>query len=264
MRFSPHKSATWLAPAIVATSFVAAAEAARRLPELAWMAIFVSGLLATAVAAWGGYAVSRRGHSRREAMLLAITPAMLTSGAFGCFLIAGTGIERIGVAAVAVALLAPYLTYLRGVSRADARFNGEKFSHLSFAVHVAAMFFVTAFLAEIPGYLQVPLPAAVAAVGAATLAASAETLRRAGHSGRDAAALAASAAALMMQLFLAMSFLPTAGIVNAAVLTVLYAAGLRAAVAILAGKPAAPSVARRDFAFTCLLVAVVLTTARWA
>lgn len=264
MRIAVHKTATWLAPAIVAASFVVASEAARRLPQSAWQPVVAVGFLATAVAAWGGYAVSRRGHSRREAALLAITPTMLTSGAFGCFLVAGNAVERIGVAVVAVALLAPYLTYLRGVSRADERFNSEKFSHLSFAVHVAAMFFVTAFSAVIPSYLQIPLPAAVVAVGAAALAASAETLRRAGHSGRDAAALAASAAMLMMQLFLAMSFLPTAGIVNAAVLTVLYATGLRAAAAIIAGKPATPAAARRELAFSCLLVAVVLSTARWA
>jgi hypothetical protein len=259
-----RKIAVWFSPAVAAAAFFVAAEASRRQWEAAWLAIFCAGAVATLVAAWAGYVVSRRGHSRREALLLAITPAMLVSGSFGCFLIAGNVVERVGVAVVAVALLAPYLTYLRGVSRADSRFTGEKFSHLSFAVHVAAMFFVTAFSAEIPGYLRVPLPAAVISVGAAALAASAETLRRAGHVGRDAAALAASAALLMMQLFLAMSFLPTAGIVNAAVLTVLYATGLRAAAAILSGAPVKPSVMRRDFAFSFILVAVVLSTARWA
>lgn len=259
-----RKIAVWFSPAVSAVAFAAAAEVSRRQWDAAWIVIFCIGALATFIAAWAGYVVSRRGHSRREAVLLAITPAMLTSGAFGCFLIASNPFERFGVAIVAVALLAPYLAYLRGVSRSDARFNGEKFSHLSFAVHVAAMFFVTAFSAEIPGYIRVPLPAAVAAVGAAALAASAETLRRAGHGGRDGAALAAAAAVLMMQLFLAMTFLPTAGIVNAAVLTVLYAAGLRAASAIIAGPPAYPVRMRRDFALSCLLVALVLSTARWA
>lgn len=263
MGLNARKTAVWLVPATVAASFMVAAEASVRQWEIARLVIYAAGAAATVVAAWGGYAVSRRGHSRREAMLLAITPAMLASGAFGCFLIAGSQPERLGVAVAAVTLLAPYLTYLRGVSRADAKFTGEKFSHLSFAVHVAAMFFVTAFSAELPGYLRVPLPAAVVAVGAAALAASAETLRRAGHSGRDAAGLAATAAVLMMQLFLAMSFLPTAGIVNAAVLTVLYATGLRAATSVISGAPAAPRVMRRDFAFSCLLVAVVLSTARW-
>lgn len=253
----------WTASSLVGASFAATYAAARFAPALASYAIPAFAAVAIAGASVAAYGLSRTAHSRRVAALTAATPAALVAAAFGCFLIvdrmAGVG----AVAATAVVLTAAYLTYLRGMVKGDERFRPQDFSHLSFAVHAVSVFFTLLVAYGMPDYLQLPVPAASVVVALIVFVATAETLRRAGLVGRDVAILSFAFVALAVQLFIGLSFLPTSDLVNAAVGTLLYAAGLHVAVSMLDPRVPAPAY-RRQFAFTLLLVVVVLSTARWA
>ncbi|HTK05100.1 MAG TPA: hypothetical protein VL500_05940 [Candidatus Eisenbacteria bacterium] len=263
MRTVAMRTYPWAAPVLIGTAFAGVSLVAGLAPVAAHLAVPALIAFASLVAAFATYGLARIGHARRIAALTAATPAALVMGAFGCFLIVDTRVARIALAASAVILTAVYLAYVRGMVKRDERFRAEDFSHLSFAVHVTSVFFMLAFVFGAPGYLQVPMPAAAFVVALGILVATAESTRRAGLNGRDSAAITAAFAALGVQLYLALSFLPTTNLVNAAVGTVLYAAGLHAAVSALAGKVPAPAF-RRQFALSFALVAIVFATARWA
>lgn len=263
MRAAIVKTYPWAVPLLIGAAFFAALEVSRLAPEPALRIVPAIGAFAAAVAALAGFGLARVSHRRRIAALTAATPAVLVAAAFGCFTIVDTSAGRLALAAAAVVLSAAYLAYLRGIVHRDARFRPEDFSHLSFAVHVISVFFAFAFAFGVPGYLQVPVPAVAAALALVILLSTAESLRRAGLSGRDTALLSSAFVALGVQFHLALSFLPTTNLVNAAVGTVLYATGLHAAVAALSGAAERPGY-RRQFAFSFLLLVVVFATARWS
>ncbi|HTM67977.1 MAG TPA: hypothetical protein VL426_01635 [Candidatus Binatia bacterium] len=253
----------WAAPLLIGAAFFAAAETARLAPGAAPAAVPALGAFASFAAAFAAFGLARMAHRPRIALLTAATPGVLVAAAFACFLIIDSSAGRIALAATAVVLSAAYLAYLRGIVRHDERFRDEDFSHLSFAVHVISVFFAFAFAFAVPNYLQTPMPAITAAVSVVILLATAESIRRAGLGGRDAALLSAAFVAFGAQLYLALSFLPTTNLVNAAVGTVLYASGLHAAVTVLSGRSSRPAF-RRQFALSFVMLAVVFATARWA
>mgnify|MGYP001590697115 FL=1 len=253
----------WAVPFLVGAAFVSALVLSRTAPEAARLVIPAIMLAATGAVAAATYGLARIGHDRRVALLTSATPAVLVAGAFGCFLIVETSAGRLALAAATVMLAAVYLAYLRGMVRGDERFRVDDFSHFSFAVHVVSVFFVFAFAFGVTGYLRIPVPLAAFVVAVTILLATAETLRRAGLANGSAATISAMFVALGVQLYLALSFLPTSHLVNAAVGTVLYAAGLHAVVAALADRAPAPAF-RRQFALSLLLVVIMLSTARWA
>ena len=263
MRTAIVRTYPWSAPLLVGAAFLASFEVSRHLPSAAHAAVPALGAFAVAVSAVAGFGLARIGHRGRIAALTAATPAVLVAAAFGCFLIVDTGPGRLTLAASAVVLSVAYLSYLRGIVRRDPRFRPEDFSHLSFAVHVIAVFFAFAFAFGVPGYLPVPVPAVAGALSLVILLSTAESLRRAGLSGRDAALVSSAFVALGAQLYFALSFLPTTNLVNAAVGTVLYATGLHASVSVLSGRSSEPAF-RRQFAVSFLLLVVVFATARWA
>lgn len=263
MRRAVLNTYPWTAAALIGAAFAAAYAAARWAPEAAPYVILAAGVLAVAAASFAAYGLARTSHSRRVAALTAATPATLVAGAFGSFLIIDHAAGVAAVAAATVVLSAIYLAYLRGMVNGDERFRPADFSHLSFAVHAVTVFFTLVASYGMPDYLQLPVPFASVAVAAIVFVVSAETLRRAGLAGKEATVLSAAFVALAVQLFVGLSFLPTSDLVNATVGTVLYSAGLHVVVAMLDSGGAAPAY-RRQFAFSLLLVIIVLSTARWA
>ncbi|MEY4744156.1 MAG: hypothetical protein RL272_101 [Candidatus Parcubacteria bacterium] len=253
----------WAAPFLAAAAFAATYASVHSVPAAAPYAIPALGAFAAAIVAIAAYGIARIGQARRAAALTAATPAALTAAAFGFFLVADSGVGAAAIAGSSALLAAAYLGYLRGMVKGDGRFRAPDFSHLSFAVHVVTVFFTLAVAYGMPDYLQLPVSYAAVAVAAVMAIAAAESLRRAGLAGRDVVVPSAAFAALGVQLFIGFSFLPTSDLVNAAAGTLLYASGLRVAVAMLDAKAPAPAYGR-SFAFTLLLVVIVLSTARWA
>jgi hypothetical protein len=259
MRHSPS-SVAWAAAAIVVAGFSATVAVARFNPgSLSRMAVVMAVAIPVLTAALC-MKVSRHA-GRVVSAALAVTPTFLVAGAYGFFLVVGNDAARAAVLAVAAVLVGFYFTYLVGLQTHDARFQKEDFLDLSFVIHVLTMFFVLAATFGISGFSYLPTPVIAVCVAVVALLASVETFRRAGVLA-SGAAFAFAFAFVAAEFVVALSFLPTSGLVNATVGAVLYAAGLRIATWTLIGR-ADVRTSRRQVALSFFLVLLVFSTARW-
>jgi hypothetical protein len=187
----------------------------------------------------------------------------LVSGALSTYLTVDGNPARVLIGLTATGFSGLFLAYWRGMGSSDVRFRTDDFAHLSFAVHVVAMFFVMASAFGVTEYVPMPLVAVVAIVGLVSLVTAAETLRRSGVRSPMLAPVSLTVAALLTEASFALMQLPTTSLVNAVVGTVVYASTLHAANTILVA-PSHPPAFRRHFALSFAIVILVLSTARWA
>jgi len=84
---------------------------------------------------------------------------VLVAGALGTFMTVDGNVARLMVAVTTVAVRLLFQAYWHGMGRENSRFSADDFAHLSFALHVVAMFFVLVSAFGLSDYLPLPLPA---------------------------------------------------------------------------------------------------------
>ncbi len=262
MKKFSSSAVAWVSAAIVVGSFVtlslvprlSASAAAAMVP---WVCVL--GPVSIALTTF----FTNRDSAVSAALLSSITPAILLAGALGTFMTVEGDTARLLVAATTIGFSVLFLAYWHGMGRGDVRFSADDFAHLSFALHVVAMFFVLVSVFGLSDFLTLPLPAVAGIAGAITLVTVAETMRRAGLPRQSIVAFSATMALIMAEATVALSELPTGNLVDAMMGVVVYATCLHAATAILQPSPRPPAL-RRHFALSFAIVILVLSTARWA
>lgn len=196
--------------------------------------------------------------STLHSSIVAFAPiSLLGAAGFIFMLIVENAAGRAATAAAVLALHASYLSLMpRAVSGAEP---SREFLRVRSAVWLATLFFVLAFLYGIGDVVDVPLAVLVFTAGAVAAVAG-SALRPESAPGAPVAVVAAFGA-LGAETFLALWFLPTAWLVDAAVSMILFVLALQAVTH--AGVAPAP-VFRRRTVFAATLIALVLGTARWA
>jgi hypothetical protein len=203
-----------------------------------------------------------RGTSLREIVRESITAIALALGAYGHFLIVGGRAARYIILAAAVLLV---VTYLREIAHAEREGHDaadvEAFANLSYAMHVLATFFLSAFAFALSGLLQARAWMLALAAGAVIAVLTAETLRRHGIERRRLPSFVYGV--LGTELFWAMTVLPTPFVVNAAMCTILIGLGQHVAVRGLRTSEGELTGLRRQVLASAILIAILLLTARW-
>lgn len=232
--------------------------AAGRLETLAFIDAAASGfvfILALLSAKDAGPALRR--------VRIAFTPAFFTAASLGYFVLIETDAARYALAVFAVALLAVYFIQLRKALHPFIPLTLVEFAHLGYAMHVVSMFFAYAFAFGITLYVHLPALVLALSLGILGAIVAAETFRDGPATPRESAVMIAAIGLLAAELQAALSFLPTSHMVNAAVGIILFVLTLHVFKHVLAGSTD-PKTIRRHFAFSSLLVVLVLFTARWA
>ncbi len=252
-----------VAPLVVAGSFLAALWLPAFLPQVAATSIAVVLAAAVIVVTVAVVIAAHRTHGIRPSLRLAFTPAsVVIAGAAYLLLVEGV-IARYALVAVVATLVGMFMAALDDLLDANGLgAHREDFLHFSFALHVIAAFFLLAFLFGLQTFAEVPLPITAAAAGVLLAAIAAESLSRAGKSGKDAALLAGSLGVVSAEFYVALSFLPTTYLVDAAVGVILFAAALHLAAGVSTDGSRNPL--RRHTALIVSLLALVLGTAQWS
>jgi hypothetical protein len=199
----------------------------------------------------------------KDALRFATAPALFAVSAFGFFLLVESDAARLGVAASAAGLMLIYFTQLekammnRGPATADLL-------HLLHALHAVTLFYGYAFAFGISTYVDVSTPtvAAIAGVVSAAVAWYSLPMPVTGEV-RVRRLLALAFGVLGSELYVALSYLPTAPVVNATAAVILLTSALHVCRQVAAGM-ANGRAHRHELATASLLVALVLLTARWA
>lgn len=259
--FTRFRSATpYIAPLFVGVCFLAAARLPTAIPPAFRAAVVAAAFLAAlAAVAAAALAASLGVIPLRRSMHLALTPTVLAASAFGLFLVVERDLARYAVAGATMLLLGAHFAFVAGM-REGARYGAEELGHISFAVHVVACFFCLGFVFGAAPLIAVPDAALAAAAGLFIGLVAWETLWHEGFAVRQFIPVAAAFGVLGAEFTAALSFLPTAPLVNAAVALILLVSALHAAVRILKGA----ALLRRQAVLTLTLVVLVLYTARWA
>lgn len=219
---------------------------------LAVAAAFFACVIGTALLA--PFAAEAESVDRLRKLAVAVTPVLLTSGAFLFLTLVDSGVIRFITVTGVMLLLALFYGQL------DAG-DDARFSALSRSVRAVALFFLLAFSFGIGRYVSVPLTG-LTALAAVVFAFSAQQDLHGMLDGKAAFGHAAVIGLLDAQLYLAFSFLPTPYMTNAAALLVcteLVSTAMRSA---LAG-PSGRLVPVRHLAIAIVLLAAVLGTAAW-
>lgn len=212
-------------------------------------------LLATYLAARDAGSVWRR-------LRLALTPTLFTATAFGYYLLLESRMGRYGLIALVIAVLAVWFIQLRKALHPLIPVTLIEFAHLSYAMHVVAMFFVYAFAFGVNMYVYVPSPLLALGVGLIGTIVAFETLGGVRAARGEKAAIIAVIGVLAAEFQGAVIFLPTSHIVDAAVALILFVLALHVFRQVLCGVAEAKTI-RRHFALSTLLVVLVLFTAQW-
>lgn len=261
MRFSRLLfTVTYGAPLFAGACFFAATRLPHLVREDARTTVLwaCAALAATATAA-GSFLLAARVSRPRDAARMALAPVMLVVSAYGTFLLVERDLTRLGVAALAVGLLAAHSAFVADMKGLGARYRAEDLKHLAFALRVVAGFFAFTFAFSLPAISRIHPAVAALLVAAFVGIIALETLHDEGFSSRDAGLVAATFAVLGAEFYAGLSALPVSALTSAATGLTFFVSGLMAAV--LAFKGAAPP--RRNFAVACGLAALVLATARW-
>ena len=184
-------------------------------------------------------------------ILAFVSPSLLGAAGFAFMLIVENAAGR---AVTALAVLALHASYLSFMTRVDV--VPRDFLRIRSAMSLTTLFFTLAFLFGISAFVDVPLIALAFTAGVVAAAAAWSALRH-----EVPRAVIAAFGALGAETFLALWFLPTAWLVDAAASMILFVLALQV-IAHLNDAPA--PLFRRRAVFAAALVALVLGTARWA
>ena len=165
------------------------------------------------------------------------------------------------VTAFAVAVAYAYFDRLRTLASLEQAEKAE-FVYFTYALHVAAAFFVFAAAYGLARIAHASIALMSPLVAAALVVMMFETLRRAGVRAGRSAPVGVAFGIIATELFVAVAFLPTSYLVNAAVLTVLFSLVLRIGMQVLSREADAARL-RRQAVLSFALVVVLLATARW-
>ncbi len=187
-------------------------------------------------------------------------PIFLTAASFLVLLLVETSLARYGLAVLSMVLLAVYFENLRAAD--SDRGQPADLVHLAHALDFVGLFFLAAFAFEIGMFFYVPVPLSAAVMAVFGAAAAAADLWRAGFVLREQSWLVAALGTLSGELFIALNFLPTSNLVNAAVAVVLFSLALQTAKHVLSGAGEFKYI-RRELAVSAALVVILFLTARW-
>ena len=162
---------------------------------------------------------------------------------------------------MAVVLVLIYLDNLRAVKK-DAPGSRADLAHLAFLIDLVGFYFLSAFAFGIRLFYSVPALLLAAAIAAGGVFVSFGSFRRVGIEQARFRVAIVFLALLTAELYLVLAYLPVSHLVDAAVMTVLFTAVLQAMRQVLTGV-ATPANLRRELAFSVILAAVLLATARW-
>lgn len=224
--------------------------------ESGWAVAVVVAALAVGIAGTGGLAAfaAPPGTSRAHRFAHAATPALLVAGTFLFLMLVESSAVRFVAVTGGMLLLTAFF------ARLDAG-DDEEFANLSRAVRAVALFFLLAFTFGVSRYVSAPLPLMTAVATVALGVAAFQDLRPCVGT-RLSVGYAAVAAVLGAELYLALAFLPTSYLTNAAVLLVAMEM-LSSAMRNLAAPGDSPLLARRHVALALVLLAAIFGTARW-
>lgn len=235
----------------------------------------------------------------------AISPVILALSAYGYYLLIDRGIVRYAVVAAVAVLLAVYLEHVKRPTeiksdkavtsvqgeRGDLTQGSEAYANLSFTIHFISVFFLSAFMLGLVQMTQASGLLLSLVMGFAVFVLMHETLVRfgtdpstslpstslgTGGTGKGSARTVSVIFGVVgAEIHVALSFLPTAHVVNAAVFTILYALGVLVAktalqhgsgqAAVGGPEPAesATKALRRYVVISFILIILILVTARW-
>lgn len=192
----------------------------------------------------------------------AFAPALLVAGAFLFHLLVGSAIGRFTAVTFVMLLLVSYFLRADDLDAFDQA-KIDAFLGFSRLLSAVGLFFVTVFAFGIDRFVHPPLIVMAALVGLLCAAVAYESFLQAAEAPEKVRRLAAAACGTTgLELFIAMSFLPTPFITNAAVCAVAYFALVQAVNRVLLG-----TVGTRGFriglGLAVVSVAAMLGTARW-
>ena len=229
-------------------------------PELRVLVLTVlSGVTVSIIGAAAFLAARVARMSSRRAMHVALTPIIFTAGTLSVFMLVEHNVTRYVIAVIALGLLCAHFASVLAMRGEIARYGHEELGHLSFVLQVIASFFGFAFAFGVSAFTTLPQAVVAVATGISVMLFTRERLWSEGFSSEQTSAIAIAIGILGTEFFFALSFLPTTWAVNAAVALILLVSGLHATVRILKGT----ALLRRQFAFTFILILLVLGTARW-
>jgi len=192
----------------------------------------------------------------------ALAPTLLVTGGFLFHLLVGSAAGRFAVLTLVMLLLVMFFLRADGLDAFDSE-KVEAFLGLSRLLTAVGLFFLTVFAFGIGRFVYVPLIALSPLFGLLCAAAAYESYLQAPEAPENVRRLAAAVSGVVaLELFIAVSFLPTPLITNAAVCTVAFFATLLAVNRVLSGSIGTKEL-KAGLGLAAALVAVMLGTARW-
>jgi predicted neutral ceramidase superfamily lipid hydrolase len=229
-----------------------------RLPSL--VLVFVLMVGSTIGFSWLGATLQR---TQIDRWRLVLPPTLLVSGAFLFHMLVGTPLARFVIVTAVMLLLFGYLMRLDSLKETADQSSSEvlRFARLTTMVGV---FFLSVFVFAIRQFTNVSTALIAILLLLVLVAVSYDALMQAKDIDDDLRRLTALAVGVLAaELYVGLSFLPTAYLVNAAVLVLGYFACLRAAIRILHGDLGTKEL-RLGLWAALILIVVLLATARWA
>lgn len=256
-----HRSTAVLVPVMVGGAFLAAARLAPGSGEDFFIVLgtIFCGLMAAVFAgcAIGGLGLS----SGKEILQCAFTPVLFAASSFGFLLTVETPAGRYAVTIAAMALIGIYFDELVRVALSHGGRSREPLDRFSALLLLLSVFYFLAFAYGFNSLLHLPMIVMAPAAGLLMGLACLDIIVRSGEFSR-ASLFSLAIGFAGAELFAAFLLLPTAGIVNAAAVSLLFFAAVR-----LAGMPdlarQTPWIARRQFVSSVALAVLVLATAQW-
>ncbi|MEK9152350.1 MAG: hypothetical protein AAB692_03205 [Patescibacteria group bacterium] len=254
------RTPVFLAPIVVGGAYLAAAKLAPLADGHFWIIVAAAAavmLVALAVL----LAFICRGLGRAAGARFMIAPLLFAVGAYGFLLLVETSGGRYGLTLGVMAGLGMYAEELRLAARLRRLSDVQAVEHFGHPLRLLGLFFLLAFLFGVNAFAHVPVAVRAIIAGLAAMLAAAPVFDAVLES-KKAWTVSAAFALMMAELFAAFALLPIAGLASAGALTLLFSGCLH-----LTRQPftaaETPRQARRSFASSIALTAVVLATAQW-
>jgi len=192
----------------------------------------------------------------------ALAPTLLVTGGFLFHLLVGSAVGRFAALTLVMLLLVMFFLRADGLDAFDTE-KVEAFLGLSRLLTAAGLFFLTVFAFGIDRFVYVPLVAISPFIALLGAVVAYESYLQAPEAPEKVRRLAAAISGVVaLELFIAVSFLPTPFITDAAVCTVAFFATLLAVNRVLSGSIGTREL-KAGLGLAAVLVAVMLGTARW-
>ena len=216
--------------------------------------LVILGAVATAIAGVSAFYLVRQ-------LRAAVPPMVLSLGAFGFLMLVTTDFGRYGLTVIVAILVGIYLAYLENrpaVLTAEQAADEER---LVLVLLAPAIFFVLAFAFAVVELTSVPVWEAALPVALVAAFVTAESVSRR-PSAPAVWLLPVAAAALSLEFFVTLSFLPVQYLVNGAVAAILFSLFWHKVNDTLTPNVDCLSY-RRQAALSVLLIVIILVTAQW-